>query len=116
MINCQDSVRKINLNHFLFKKVGDLLRESCLIRFSTVEFEDGHGESTVECELRGEDLQGSSYKSVMIDGMTTEWAKANGIESGVTTVFANNALIDEAKNKLEIPANGVIEVCKNEYD
>jgi hypothetical protein len=84
-----------------------------LVLFSNVEFEDGHGESTVECELRGEDLQGSFHKTVQIDGMTTDWAEANGIESGVTTLFANDVVIDEANYKMEIPANGAIEVCRN---
>jgi hypothetical protein len=90
-----------------------LLRENCLVLFSVVDFEDGHGESTVECELRGDDLQGSSNKIVKIDGMTTDWAEKNGIESGVTTLFAKDALIDEAKSKLKIPANEAPEVCRN---
>jgi hypothetical protein len=84
-----------------------------LILFSDVQFEDGRGESNVECELRGVDLQGSFHKSVKIDGITTEWAEANGVESGVTTFFASNVVIDETKNKLEIPATGAIGVCRN---
>jgi hypothetical protein len=45
--------------------------------------------------------------------MTTDWAEANGIESGVTTLFAKDVVIDEANYKMEIPANGAIEVCRN---
>ena len=82
-----------------------------MILFSIVKFKDGSEESNVECELRGVDLQGSFHKIVKIDGITMDWAMANGIESGVTTFFANNAVIDGAKAKMEIPADGAIEVC-----
>jgi hypothetical protein len=84
-----------------------------LILFSHVEFKDVHGESNVVCELRGEDLQGSSYKIATIDGMTTDWEQANGIESGVTTLFASNAVMNEAKNTLEIPSVETVEACKD---
>jgi hypothetical protein len=66
----------------------------------------------LECELRGLDLQGSFHKTVKIDGMTSEWAEANGVESGVTTLFANNAVINYPEHKLEIPDIGNIEVNK----
>ena len=81
-----------------------------MILFSNVKFQDGHEESIVKCELSGEDLQGSFHKTVTIDGMTTDWAEANGIESGVTTYFATDAIIDEAEYKLETPVDGAIEV------
>ena len=82
------------------KKFGNVvLREIAWILFSNVKFQDGHEESSVKCELYGKDLHGSFHKTVTIDGMTTDWAEANGIESGVTTFFANDAIIDEAEYK-----------------
>jgi hypothetical protein len=118
VIDLYNLTRKINffsLLSLLTQKFGDLLHENCLILFSIIEFEGGRGGSSVECELRGQDLQGSFYKTVKIDTMTMDWAQANGIESGVTTLFATNAVIDETKNILEIPADGNIEVSKDSW-
>ena len=80
-----------------------------------MEFEDGRRESTIECELRGEDLQGSYHKTVQMDGLSSEWAAANGVESGVTTFFTNDVVIDETKDILKVPSNAEIEVCNNMY-
>jgi hypothetical protein len=115
LYNLTLKINFLSLLTFLTQKFGDLLRENCLIFFSIIEFEDGRGDSSVECELRGQDLQGSFYKTVKIDTMTMDWAQANGIESGVTTLFATNAMIDETKSKLEIPADGNVEVSKNSW-
>jgi hypothetical protein len=41
---------------------------------------------------------------------TTEWAQENGVESGVTTLYAENAIIDNDGNILELPADGDIQV------
>jgi hypothetical protein len=45
-----------------------------------------------------------------VDGLTTGWALRNGVESGVTTLFAENAMIDNDGKLLEIPADGDIQV------
>ena len=94
-----------------------MLQQDCLLLFSETQFEDGRTESHVECDLRGEDLQGSYHKMVTVEGLTVDMAQTRGVESGVTTLFANNAIIDDTDNLLEIPASGEIQVmaesCKN---
>jgi hypothetical protein len=55
-------------------------------------------------------LQGSHHKIVKVDGLTVDLAQASGVESGVTTLFAEDATIDSSGSLLEIPANGDIQV------
>jgi hypothetical protein len=62
------------------------------------------------CELRGDNVKGSIYTIVRVKGLTTSWAKKNNITSGVTTLFANNSVIDDQTNELMIPRGQPIEV------
>jgi len=43
-------------------------------------------------------------------------AQKKGIESGVTTLFANDAIIDDTDNLLEIPASGEMQVMAESCD
>ncbi len=47
---------------------------------------------------------------VKVKGKTTGWARKNAIESGVTTIFASNSVIDDSTNELIIPTGETIEV------
>jgi hypothetical protein len=63
----------------------------------------------LECELQGVDLHGSYHKTVEIDGLWMKWAEENGVESGVTELYAKKALLDSTDQTLQIPENGKIE-------
>ena len=83
-----------------------------MVLISETEYVGGRSESQLECELRGVDLNGSYHKTVEIDGLPANWVEKNDVESGVTTLFANNAVIDYTDHKLQIPEIGSIEVSK----
>ena len=70
-------------------------------------------EQPLECELQSQDvLNVKQYKVVKVEGLTTRWARKNGIESGVTTLFASNAVIDDDSSALIIPTNVTIKVSQ----
>jgi hypothetical protein len=76
-----------------------------------VEFENSRKEDQpLVCELGGKDLNGTPYKIVQIKGLTTSWAVKNNVESGVTTLFASNSVINDETNELIIPKGQAIEV------
>ena len=65
----------------------------------------------LQCELQATDVVNSTqYNVVKLKGMTSKWARKNAIESGVTTVFASNSVIDYNSNELIIPSGNKIKV------
>jgi ubiquitin C-terminal hydrolase len=67
-------------------------------------------EQAIQCELRGEDLNGMFYNKVNVKGINGKWARKNKVESGVTTLFAENSIIDDTLSELEIPLGQTIQV------
>jgi hypothetical protein len=77
------------------------MKNSCLVLISEKEYEDGRREEQpIECELRGEDLNGTNYKLVRIKNLKSSWARKNSIQSGVTTLFADDFMIDDSANEI----------------
>jgi hypothetical protein len=65
----------------------------------------------VSCELLGEDLlNGRPYQIVQVKGLTTAWAMKNKMRSGVTTLFSENAQINDKDNQLIIATGASIKV------
>lgn len=63
------------------------------------------------CELQGDDLNGTRYKMVRVNGLTSSWALKNNVTSGVTTIFApDGAAIDDEMNELVVPSRAAIKV------
>jgi hypothetical protein len=76
-----------------------------------VEYENSRKEDQpLMCELRGKDLNDTPYKVVHLNGLTTSWAVKNNVESGVTTLFASNSVINDETNEVIIPKGQAIEV------
>ena len=81
----------------------------CVVLISDKEYLDHHVEDQpLECELRASDANGFSV--VKVKGKTTGWASQNAIESGVTTIFASNSVIDDDTKELIIPTGSTINV------
>jgi hypothetical protein len=76
------------------------MKNSCLVLISEREYEGRREEQPLECELRGEDLNGTNYKLVRIKNLKSSWARKNSIQSGVTTLFADDFMIDESANEI----------------
>jgi len=76
-----------------------------------MDYEDGTDMvQSIQCELRGEDLNGLFYRIVNVKGLNGKWARNNRVESGVTTLFAENSILDDALVELEIPVGQGIQV------
>jgi hypothetical protein len=72
-------------------------------------------EQPLECELQSADnMNVNQYKLVKVRGLTTKWARRNDIESGVSTLFASNSVIDADSSELIIPTNDTIKVSQTE--
>jgi hypothetical protein len=86
-------------------------KSPCVVLLSERDYEDlRNEEQPIECELRGEDINGTQYKLVRIKDLKTSWAQRNKIISGSTTLFADDSFIDETTNELVIPAGEALEV------
>jgi hypothetical protein len=86
-------------------------KSPCVILLSERDYADRRKEEQpIECELRGEDINGTQYKLVRIKDLKTSWAQRNKITSGSTTLFADDSFIDETTNELVIPAGEALEV------
>jgi hypothetical protein len=86
-------------------------KHACVILFAEKDYVDHRKEEQpIECELRGEDLNGTNYKLVRIKGLKASWAEKNKVISGSTTLFADDFVIDEETNELVIPAGEALEV------
>jgi hypothetical protein len=87
------------------------LKSPCVVVMIEVEYENSRKEDQpLVCELRGKDLNDTPYKIVQIKGLTTSWAIKNNVESGVTTLFASNSVINDETNELVISKGQAIEV------
>lgn len=88
-------------------------KNPCVVLISEKEYEDNREEDQpLECELQGDDRNGGLYRMVRIHGVTTKWAKNNKLESGLSTLFAQDAEIDDESNELRIPEGSNIQVDK----
>jgi hypothetical protein len=97
----------------MFKTVKQRgFKNSCLLLTVEKDYEDHRGEEDqpLECELRGDDLNGTSFKMVRIKGLKTDWARKNKIKSGMTELFAENFIIDDDTNELIIPKTKSLKV------
>ena len=83
-----------------------------MVVLSHKQYLDHHvEEQPLECELQSKDvLNVKQYTMVKVKGLKAKWARKNGIESGVTTLFASNSVIDDDSNELIIPTNETIKV------
>ena len=72
-------------------------------------------EQPLECELQAADgTSDKQFKMAKLSGLTTKWARKNNVESGVTTLFASNSVIDENSRELIIPTTETIKVRQTE--
>jgi hypothetical protein len=98
------------------KTIGNGKRKSknpCIVVISEKEYDDNHEEDQpLECELQGDDLDGGAYQMLRVKDVTTKWAKNNKLESGLSTIFAQDAEIDDDSNELKIPKGSSIQVCR----
>jgi hypothetical protein len=87
-------------------------KSPCVVVFSDALFLDHRVEERpMECELQSADkMNANKFKIVTVRGLSTKWAKKHNVESGVTTLFASNAVIDDDSNELIIPTNATIKV------
>jgi hypothetical protein len=87
-----------------------------VVVFSEKDFADRREEEQpLECELRGQDLNGTHFTMIKIKGLKASWAKKNKIKSGATTLFADNSTIDEETNELIINTGQAVEVSSIQY-
>ena len=90
-------------------------KSPCVVVVSHKQYLDHHfEEQPLECELQSNDIMNvKQYQMVKVQGLTTGWARKNEIESGVTTLFAANSMIDEDSSELIIPTNETIKVSQH---
>ena len=82
-----------------------------MVVVSEKDYEDHREEEQpLECELRGQDLNGTNYKTIRVKGLKSSWAKKNKVESGRTTLYAANSYIDDETDELIIPTGEALEV------
>ena len=93
-------------------------KSPCVVVLSDKQYLDHHSEEQpVECELQADDILGEKkYKMVKVKGLGTKWAEKNKIESGVTTLFASNSVIDDDSNELIIPTGETIQVSQRDRE
>jgi hypothetical protein len=85
--------------------------QACVTVLSDKQFLDKHEEEQpVECELQGGDLDGKAYRMVQVKGLPRGWAKQNEIESGVSTIAAQDFDIDDDTNELIVPSGAEVVV------
>jgi hypothetical protein len=66
----------------------------------------------VTCILASQDIaSGQKSQIVRVKGLTLDWVKKNKIKSGVTTLFASFAKIDNKLDTLTFPKGAKIKVC-----
>jgi hypothetical protein len=96
----------------MFKTVKQRgFKNSCLLLTVEKDYEDHREEDqSLECELRGNHLNGTSFKMVRIKGLKTDWARENKIKSGMTELFVDNFIIDDDTNELIIPKTKTLKV------
>jgi hypothetical protein len=86
------------------------LTQPCVVIVTEKSFKDLHVD-VVSCELVGKDIpKGKVYHLVHVDGLTTDWAKKNNVISGSTTMFSENAKINDKTGALVIPRGGKVKV------
>ena len=90
----------------------------CVVLITHKQYADQHSEEQpLECELQSDDIVGTNkVKMVKVKGLNTKWARKNKIESGVTTIFAPNSVIDDDSNELIIPTGETIKVSRSERE
>ncbi|KAI2488977.1 Gametolysin peptidase M11 [Fragilaria crotonensis] len=98
------------------KKNRRASKHPCVVIFSDKEYLDHRvEEQPVECELQATDIMNvSKHRVVKVKGMTTKWARKNAVESGVTTLFATNSVIDDSTDELIIPTGETIKLGRRE--
>jgi hypothetical protein len=64
----------------------------------------------VECELQGIDRGGKNYAWTFVRLDLASLSNMEGFQSGITTLFASNAEIDDDVNELIIPKGEKIKV------
>jgi hypothetical protein len=83
----------------------------CTLVLVEKDYGDHHEENQqVECELRGNNLNGTSFKMVRIKGIENKWLKRNKIKSCATKLFVADFIIDDETNELVIPRNQALKV------
>jgi hypothetical protein len=89
-----------------------LQQNPCIVFTSDVEHRDNSDSvhETFQCELQGDDRGGKNYAWVIIRGLPSPWTEREKIISGVTTFFAQNAVIDDSTYELLLPKRAVIKV------
>ena len=87
-------------------------KRECVAYLVEKQYADGrHVDQPLACELQGDDLNGTRYKMVRVNGLTSSWALKNNVTSGVTTIFApDGAAIDDEMNELVVPSRAAIKV------
>ena len=111
---------------FLFSHIPDIVatqiktrrrtsKHPCVIIFSDRDYIDHRVEDQpVECELQATDIINVKEHSVVrVRGMTSRWARKNAVLSGVTTLYAPNAVIDDMTNELIIQTGETIKVSRS---
>jgi hypothetical protein len=93
-------------------------KHPCVVIISDKEYLDHRVEDQpLECELQATDVMNATeYNVVKLKGMTSKWARKNAIESGVTTLFATDSVIDYSTNELIIPSGNKIKVSCIEHE
>ena len=83
--------------------------DPCVVMVTEKSFENLNVQG-VNCELLGRDLNGRPYQIVQVSGLTTAWAINNKLVSGVTTLFSENAQINDETNQLIFTPGALIKV------
>ena len=84
--------------------------QACMVVITNKIVETGE-EEYLECELQGDDLlDGESFRMVNIQGLSADWAEENGIESGISTIYAPDSYIDDDMNALIVDTAAEVEV------
>ena len=84
--------------------------QACMVVITNKIVETGE-EEYLECELQGDDLlDGESFRMVNIQGLSADWAEENGIESGISTIYAPGSYIDDDMNALIVDTAAEVEV------
>jgi hypothetical protein len=86
------------------------LKKPCVVMVAQKFFQRDNVEG-LTCLLASQDLtNGQRSQIVRVKGLTLKWAKKNRLISGVTTIFAKTAQIDDKVDTLIFPPGVTIKV------
>jgi hypothetical protein len=86
------------------------LKKPCVV-IVTEKFFQNYDVEGLSCQLATQDLtNGQRFQMLRVQGLTSRWAMKNKLKSGITTLFAKDAQIDDKHDTLIFPPGVTIKV------